>query len=61
MLINQNIFFLLKISKLMQVIEQLRHPFEFMYEIGLELFIGSVIGSIYTNFIFHDLQEVSLK
>ena len=41
------------------VIEHMRFPVEFFYELLLELFTGFVVGSLYSNFTFHDLQQVN--
>ena len=42
------------------VIEHMRFDVEFCYELLLELFTGIVVGSLYSNFMFHDLQQVGI-
>ena len=43
------------------VIEHMRFDVEFCYELLLELFTGIVVGSLYSNFMFHDLQQVGTE
>jgi hypothetical protein len=36
----------------------MRFPMEFVYEVCVQCLTGFVIGALYTNFTFHDIQQV---
>ena len=40
-------------------IEHMRFPSTFLYEVGLQLLVGFLVGALYSNFSFHDLQQMN--
>ena len=41
------------------IVEHLRFPAEFFYEVCLQLLVGFVVGALYAHFNFHDLQQMT--
>lgn len=41
------------------IVEHLRFPAEFFYELCLQLLVGFVVGALYAHFNFHDLQQMT--